>query len=401
MKVRSYGPGRLDRVQRGSGPARWVLCWTEATGKRSRRALSTDRRVAERMRSEIIHKRDLELVGLGGEAGLDRPLRELVDAYLADLGTGCCARHLLNTRIGLTEVIAALPVERVGDLKPVMLIQYRAKRLADGVAPRTANLACDRLRACLNWAVKLDLIARNPIANLPRLKETEATQRYRRRALSEAEIAAFLEAAREDDRAIAGDGSLRGVPRVPQHAFWRALLEIGARYGELTQVRWADLDLDARVVRLRAETTKAGRSREVPLLPGLCEEMRALREEHVRVLRRPLRPDDRVFLSPRGRTMPTPSTNAMRVFDRLLEAAGIDRVDSQGRKLDIHALRHTLATRLARMGAPLVQTQQILGHSDPKLTARVYQHLAVEDLRGAVARLQGQRAGEFGEARSA
>ena len=29
-------------------------------------------------------------------------------------------------------------------------------------------------------------------------------------------------------------------------------------------------------------------------------------------------------------------------------------------------------------------TQRMLGHSDPKLTARVYTHLEVEDLRAAV-----------------
>jgi hypothetical protein len=33
--------------------------------------------------------------------------------------------------------------------------------------------------------------------------------------------------------------------------------------------------------------------------------------------------------------------------------------------------------------------RQILGHSDPKLTARVYSHLGVEDLRGAVERMEG------------
>jgi integrase len=54
-------------------------------------------------------------------------------------------------------------------------------------------------------------------------------------------------------------------------------------------------------------------------------------------------------------------------------------------------MRHTMATRLARSGAPLVQTQKILGHSDPKLTARVYQHLGVEGLRHAVAGI-GRRA---------
>lgn len=39
---------------------------------------------------------------------------------------------------------------------------------------------------------------------------------------------------------------------------------------------------------------------------------------------------------------------------------------------------------MARNGALLAVTQRIFGHSDPKLTARVYVHLGSEDLRGAV-----------------
>ena len=39
---------------------------------------------------------------------------------------------------------------------------------------------------------------------------------------------------------------------------------------------------------------------------------------------------------------------------------------------------------MARRGVALVVTQRMLGHSDPKLTARVYTHLEVEDLRAAV-----------------
>ena len=58
--------------------------------------------------------------------------------------------------------------------------------------------------------------------------------------------------------------------------------------------------------------------------------------------------------------------------------------DEHGRKVDLHALRHTFATRLARAGVELVQAQKLLGHSDPKLTAEVYTHLAPDDLRGAV-----------------
>ena len=51
----------------------------------------------------------------------------------------------------------------------------------------------------LTWAVQAGLIAQNPVANLVPLPQRESTKVYRRRALSEAEITRFLEAARADD----------------------------------------------------------------------------------------------------------------------------------------------------------------------------------------------------------
>jgi integrase len=78
------------------------------------------------------------------------------------------------------------------------------------------------------------------------------------------------------------------------------------------------------------------------------------------------------------------TNNAMRLFDRVLRRAKIPRVDAEGRKLDIHSLRHTFGSRLARHGVGLVQVQRLMGHSDPKLTAQVYTHLGVDDLRDAL-----------------
>jgi len=47
-----------------------------------------------------------------------------------------------------------------------------------------------------------------------------------------------------------------------------------------------------------------------------------------------------------------------------------------------HDLRATTATLLARAGVPLVVAQRILRHSDPRLTANVYSHVDLGDLRG-------------------
>jgi integrase len=124
------------------------------------------------------------------------------------------------------------------------------------------------------------------------------------------------------------------------------------------------------------------------LLDGLVGELRALQEIHIAVLQRPIRPSDRVFLSATACPWRRPTVNLMRIFDRLLDDAGIDRVDAQGRMLDVHALRHSAATRFARAGVPLIKAQRILGHADPKLTAAIYSHLEAEDLREALGMIE-------------
>jgi integrase len=384
---RLMGPGRLHKVQRGrdSSPV-WLLDYTMANGARKRVGLSTDRRVAELKQRDLIRQRDMEILGLGSVDGQSRPVREIVERYLEDLATRATATHCKNARARLEHVLARIGASRVCDIQPMALLSYRAQRLRDGCAVRTANLHVDTLRACLTWAVRLGLIAANPLAQMPRLPENEATKKCRRRAMSEAEIEEFLAAAHDDDVRNAAHHK-----RVPQHAFFRFLLETGARYGETTAITWADVDFDRRLVVLRAANTKARRERTIPLLDGMVAELRALQEIHVVVLQRPIRPIDRVFLTATGCAWPRPTVNLMRIFDRLLDDAGIDRVDAQGRKLDVHALRHSAATRFARAGVPLIKTQRILGHSDPKLTARLYTHLDTEDLRDAVERLRVSR----------
>jgi integrase len=379
---RALSSGRLFKEKRGDGPERWILDWRAADGLRRRQALSTDKRVAERMRADLIRKRDLEMAGLGSEEGQDKQLRELAGLYVADLRVRACPLHVSNVATRIETMLTAIGAERVRDLVPYRLMQRRAARITEGAAVRTANLEVDTLKAMLNWAVRAGLVAANPIANLQRLPEREAAKVHRRRAMTEAEIEAFLAAARADDA-----DNARHHGRIPLAPLWRAFLEVGARYGELVRVTWSDFDTGRRTLRLRAETTKSGRERTVPLRDVLAREIESLRAANVAVIRRPLRPDDRIFLTAKGCPWPTPTTNLMRVFNRTLEAAGIDRVDGAGKKLDIHALRHTVATRFVRNGVGMAQAQKLLGHSSIELTAKVYTHLDVEDLRDAIDRL--------------
>jgi len=397
---RALGPGRLDKVKRGSGPARWVFTYTDARGQRHREALSTDLRVAERLRAERIRQRDLEHAGLGAVEGMGLALTELRDQYLADLAVRVGAKQLRSRTDSLARVLAAITATRVRDLRVGDLLRYQRERLAQGVSNRTVNVDVGAVKSMLAWAVTAQLIAESPLRALKPLPTGERHQRRVRRALSEDEIERFLAAADADDAECAarlaatrtielhGRGAryaARQRPeRVPQAPLWRALLTTAARWGELTSVTWLDLDADRLALTLRAATTKAGRTRVIPLPSELVDELLALRAIHQRVRLRVVQPSDRVFLSPDGAEWASYTTNARRLLRRVLDRAGIVRRDALGRVIDIHALRHTAATGMARRGVPLVVAQRVLGHASPEMTAKVYTHLGLEDLRGAV-----------------
>jgi integrase len=395
----------LIKQKRGRGEPMWILDWSGSDGTRRRQSLSRDKRTAERMRAEIISKRDLELAGLTTIAGQSRPLAELKDLYIADLNTRCTSRHVHNARTRIARVLDAVRVQRVRDLQPHHLLQVRARRVADGVSHATANAEIRHTRAMLSWGERCGLIAQNPIHSIKPLP-LKGHIRHQRRALSDEEIERFLAAAREDDRVkqdrwsaklsiLAGSkgktwNERPRSERVPQYATWLGLLETGARHTEFISTTWGDLDVNTRALTLRAENTKARKSRVIPMRDALVQEIVALRAIHGRVLARPLRSEDRIFLTPRGVPWTRNSRRALYNFNGILRRAGIARVDGHGQVLDIHALRHTCATRLARAGVPITHTQKLLGPSSIELTAKYYTHLGLDDLRGAIERVAGE-----------
>lgn len=375
---RALGPGRLEK--RGD---QWVLTYTDEQGQRRRAALSSDRRTAERIRAELIRKRDMARSGLGSEAGQEMLLAEVAKLYLDDLRPRVCRRHEQNVASRLTRILTALDGMRVRDLRPMHLIGIRNEAKAAGSSHRTANLVVTTVQAMIRWAIENELVAHDPVAHVKGLPNTREHHAYRRRALTDAEIERFLAAAESEDDELA---VLSPTTRVPQAPLWLAFLETGARYGELTKATWGDLDQARGILVLRAENTKSRKQRAIPLGAGLVERLVALRALHEAVRGRLPNVEDRIFLTPEGSAWPWHTTNLMRILDRLLDCAGIAKVNVQGEKLDIHALRTTCASRMARRGVPLAITQRWLGHSDPKLTAMHYTDLGVEDLRAAVVR---------------
>jgi integrase len=401
---RVLGPGKLIRVQRGRGEPTWLLDYTRADGSRVRQNLSRDRRVAERMRGELIAKRDLEMAGLAPVEGQNRELTELAEIYIADLAVRASDAHMRNVKARIARVLRSVRARRVSDLRPHMLLEHRARRVADGAGHATVNHEIKHVVGMLRWAERNRLIAQNPVPAIKPLPLDRGHLRRRRRAMSDAEIERFLRAARDDDRSIQDRWSAKisilagskgktwnereRPTRVPQFPLWFAFLETGARYRELTSTCWGDLNETARTLTLRSETTKNGKGRTIPLRDELVQELVGLRAIHELVLGRALRTEDRIFRTPECLAWPAISRPLLLHLSRILDRAGIERVDAHGEVIDIHAMRHSAASRLARSGAPITHTQRILGHSSVEMTSKYYVHVSVEELREAVERVE-------------
>jgi integrase len=398
---RAPGPGSLAKRPLPKGGSSWTLTFTDARGKRRRIVLGSDRRVAERRWADVIRRRDLELAGLGGEAGMELPLKEIKRLHLADLALRVTPHHHRNVECILDRALAAIPAERVRDLRPHDVLVYRQTLVAEGLSHRWANLAAERIRVMLAWAERCGLIAESPLKRgLDRLPEGARYVRCRRRALTEDEVERFLDAVTEDDLHCQSkehtrrtskirhrghwpaEGSL--IPRVPQRPFLEVLVTIGARYGEAILLDWGHVDLDRGLLTFRAVDTKSGQERVVPLGQRLVLSLLALRAVHEKILGRTPTATDKVFLSPEGQPWARASTNINRILRRILGAAGIDRVDADGRKIDLHALRGSAASRMVRAKVPVPVTARILGHTDARTTLKHYVHVEVDDMREAI-----------------
>lgn len=209
------------------------------------------------------------------------------------------------------------------------------------------------LNAFLNWCVKTSRLVATPMAVVPKLAQ-DLDRRRERRALTVAELRELLLVAEKHGRKL----------------WYLMALWGGLRRSELLRVTWGDVDLERGVLVVR--WGKARRVDEVPLHPELLAALRKVKRSLSVVSN-----SDRIF--------PKEVTNLTRRRD--FERAGIEHQDQFGKHADLHALRSTLATMLARNGVAPQVGRGILRHADYATTLKHYTKLELLDAKGAVDRL--------------
>jgi len=221
--------------------------------------------------------------------------------------------------------------------------KYKAKKITEGLHPKTVNNHLSVLRTSLQGAVEWEIIH-----SLPAVKRLKLPpQKFD-----------FLTVEECEHLINVADG------------IWRDLIELalgtGLRFGELMALTWKSVDMENKEIiasqafsRGVLGSPKNNRIRRIPMTGRVHEILEKNRE----------RPGY-VFMENKRQIA------CIKKLHRICKRAGL-------RNIGWHTLRHTFASRLAQSGANLVAIQNLLGHSDIRTTMR-YAHINRVTLRAAI-----------------
>jgi len=305
-----------------------------------------DRKVAERVAAKIRSEAHLEII-----EGRKKPLtvEEALDRYIsARVGTPNHRNLLGHRRRILCEIRGSLPLT---SLTSCVLEDFRRKRISQGISPQTVKHALNYLVAAVKAARKDGYACAD--LDPPQIRISNRCLRY----LSPEEERRLL-VELDPDRECAGLAARED--RNPERQRWIQdnydliimLLDTGARYGEIANMHWRQVDLVNRSINLWRQ--KVGN-----------ESVLFMTDRVVTILTRraSTRDGDYVFPNRKGGARGYSSVAIRKAFRR----AGLH-------DCTIHTLRHTHATRLIQNGLSVYEVREVLGHADIKTTMR-YAHL--------------------------
>lgn len=238
-------------------------------------------------------------------------------------------------------------------------------------AVRSANRR-NRYRASLvqlvRWAMSTGKLGHNPIAMVKALDEQRHARRIRR-AMSRDEVLWLT----------AHVGKLKRGGAMRALYYWLAF-GAGLRWSEIGRLERRHIDLENGCLLLTADITKSGRDDVVPLLPSLVTDLETSLSGIVagRIFTgSPTRLTWRRDLK-RARTAWVaidPDNRAETEFLAYTAGAGCAY---RG------AARTTFGTLLYEAGVDLRTAQELMRHTDPKLTAKVYQRVRLHHTRAGI-----------------
>jgi integrase len=191
--------------------------------------------------------------------------------------------------------------------------------------PSEANHALGVIKTLFRWCVDRDMIAISPCMKVKK----PAKHGSRARVLSEDEL-----------KAVWGVLDAEGYPF---GTMTKLLILTGQRRGEVTQMRWSQLDLKAKTWLIPAELSKNGREHLLPLSDHALNVINSVPRQH----------NDLLFPARgNGENVVSGFTRAKNRLDKLSGVTG----------WTLHDLRRTTATFLGKLDTPPHVIERVLNH---------------------------------------
>jgi site-specific recombinase XerD len=231
--------------------------------------------------------------------------------------------------------------------------EYLAARMADGLSARSAARKLSTLRGLYRLLLDEERIRTNPTKGVPLPKTWKA-------------LPHFLELS-DLETMLRWTESQRDALAIRDKAILLTLFASGLRESELINLKLADLDLEAGIVRVW--NGKGGKDGLAPLSPPAIEALKAYLQK--RNSETPY-----VFVTG-GKNWKGSKLTRQALFYRIRDIAR----KSLGRDVGVHEFRHGCATALVKGGADIRDVQAVLRHSGID-TTQIYCHTDITYLRG-------------------
>jgi integrase len=343
------------------------------------------------------------------------PLGDHFKAYLDHLkAKGVHRTRIANARGRLNKIAAACSAAKLAHLSATMLERWLHSAAEAGMSAPTRNEYRAEIVGFGNWCVRTGRLASNPLDAVARA-DANADCRRQRRSLTEAELVRLLDVARRRpliDATTVRCGKRKGeltanirddvreqLARLGRERalIYKTLVLTGLRRGELASLTIGRLDLDGPLpsIVLDAADEKNRAGSTLPVRSDLAADLALWVKE-----RQECHSGDsgafggRLCLPmtgvPRGDKLPadtplfTVPKALVRILDRDLRMAGIDKRDERGRTIDVHAMRHTFGTWLSKGGVAPRTAQAAMRHSTIDLTMNTYTDPKLLDVAGAL-----------------
>jgi integrase len=323
MEIPDAGVPGLYLVVQPSGRKSWAVRYRRK-GDRKSRKLTFDY-----MSLALVHKlarEAIDKVALGGDpASKDgagsKLFGDVFDQYMLRHVTPNCKSHREIRRVITKD---ALPLWRGKDIRTIT--KSDVLDALDRVSDRggiSANRLLAHLKGMFNWAVDRSIIDASPVTGIKK----PATETARDRILNDDEVRRVLSAA--------------GEIAYPHGSVVQLLLLTGQRLGEVSGMKWSEVDLDKKEWNLPAERCKNGKPHTVPLSDAAVAIIKSA--PHI---------DAHVFSATPGKSISS-FDRSKRHLDKLTGISG----------WVLHDLRRTVASGMQRLGVSLPVIEKVLNHT--------------------------------------